>query len=273
MGAQWAKNEVTAAKRRCSLLVVMADGSFSPRGTDFMALGYVYICGATAPHFAVALGTMTNQRIPLVHPDKVVETVDTGTDALEIGAHDYETGDGPFVSDEAMGSNPPGIEFWIIVDDSSHVGLATSLADAYAGTRVAMSGTEDGATLSDTPDTERGLDGHFEYEATQAETNHDGPETIVMVHSPDSGDYDRDVGAGAWTTVAMLSTASDWGSVELENGLTRDDGLRIILRTNAAKFSKTGNDYVYRDMADTKDSHHGTVTSSGRIDADIDDPT
>jgi len=273
MGAQWAKNEVVAAKRRCGMLIMKSDGSLAPRGTDFVAISYVFISGVAAPHLVLAVGTLTNQRVPIVLADKTVETVDTGTDALEIGAHGYETGDGPFVADETFGSIIAGSFFWIIVDDVSHVGIATSPANAYAGTRVALTGTEDGATISDTPSTQRGLDGHFVYEATQAETNHDAPETIVVVHSPDSADYDRDVGAGAYTTVEMRAASDDLGAAELENGLSRDDAWRIILRYAAAKFSKTGNDYQYRDMADTKDSHHGTVTSSGRVDADIDDAT
>lgn len=59
----------------------------------------------------------------------------------------------------------------------------------------------------------------------------------------------------------------------IEGSYTRDDLLRIIARTLAGKMSKDGSDYTYRDLTDTKDSHTGTVTGSGRIAADIVDPT
>lgn len=269
MGAKWAKNEPTAAKRRCGMRIFKNDGSLAPRGTDFMALGYVYICGTAAPDFALALGTMTNQRKPLSVSTQVVGTVDTGADSAEIVGHPYETGDGPFSDSSISG----GAEVWIIVDDADNIGFATSLANAYADTRIALTGAETGSSITLLPNTKRGIDGLFVYQATQAETNHDNPETIVIVDGGGSSDYDRDIDGGAYTTVEMQSTTDDIGATLLEGSLTRDDAWRIMLRTDAAKYSKTGNDFVYRDMADSKDSHHGTVTTAGRIDADVDDPT
>jgi hypothetical protein len=59
----------------------------------------------------------------------------------------------------------------------------------------------------------------------------------------------------------------------LESGHTVGDALRLMLRECAAKFSITGSVIQFRDIADTKDSHHGTVTASGRTDAGIDDAT
>lgn len=257
----WLKNEPTASKRRCLLRVMnMATGQLASRALDFT--GYVYITRDGTKSYA-ALGTIVNHRRALAVADDVVESVDTGADTLTLTAHGYETGDGPFVSDEAMGSIGIGDDFWIIDDGDDLVGIAASPEDAYAGTRVALTGTETGATISDSADTERGIDGEFIYTATQAETNYSTAEMLVSLY----GYADHE----SQSTVTILGSGD--GDVELENGLTRDDARRIVLRYAAAKFSKVGNDYVYRDMADSKDSHHGTVTASGRIDAEIDDPS
>jgi hypothetical protein len=69
---------------------------------------------------------------------------------------------------------------------------------------------------------------------------------------------------------AAADTAFDQTS---ENGRTHGDLLRLIARTLVGRFSKTGNDYVYRDLANSKDSHSGTVTSAGRGASTIIDPT
>jgi hypothetical protein len=269
MGASWAKNEVTAVKRRCDLIVMKSDGTLAPRGTDFMSLGYVYISGVESPDFALAVGTMTNKRRPLVVSDDVTEGVDTGADTVTLTGHGYETGDGPFVSDEG-GPTVIGGNLWIIVDDANTIAFASSLANAYSDTRIGLAGTETGVTISDTADTQRGIDGHFTYEATQAETNHDAPETVVIV---DGTNYERSTGWGAFTTVTMISSSTDFGSEVIENGLTRDDLLRLCARSLVANFTKTGNDYVIRDLADSKDSHESTVAPAGKTGSNIIDPT
>jgi hypothetical protein len=278
MAAGWAKNEVAAIKRRADMIIQYWDGSghiMAPPGTDFVAAGAVFISGVESPDFALALGTLTNKRRPLVIADDVVESVDTGADTLTLTAHSYQTGDGPLDSDEVMGPVAIGDDIWIGKIDANTIAVYTTLADAYADTnRVALAGTETGATISDNATTERGMWGHFTYQATQAETNHDAPETAILIDGEVDGlDFRRMNGGGAYTTVGMETSSDDFGAVELENGLTRDDAMRIVLRTLAAKFSKSGNVWQYRDMADSKDSHHGTVTSAGRIDAGIDDAT
>jgi hypothetical protein len=268
MGASWAKNEVTAVKRRCDLIVMKSDGTLAPRGTDFS--GFVYISGVESPDFALALGTMTNKRRPLVVSDDVIEGVDTGADTVTLTGHSYETGDGPFVSDELTGATAIGANLWIIVDDANTIAFAATLADAYADVRIALAGTETGATISDSADTQRGLDGHFTYQATQAETDHDAPVTAVIV---DGTDYERSTGWGAYTTVQMVSSSADYGSQVIENGLTRDDLLRLCARSLVANFTKTGNDYVIRNLADSKDSHESTVAPGGKTGSNIIDAT
>lgn len=58
-----------------------------------------------------------------------------------------------------------------------------------------------------------------------------------------------------------------------ENGRTYGDQHRVTYRTLAAKSRKVGNDTVYRNDADSEDSHSGTVTGSGRVAANIIDPS
>lgn len=287
MAASWARNEVDAAKRQCDLLIryLSADGLLTPAppGTDFIAAGAVFVSGVTAPDYALALGTLVNKRRPLAVANDVVETVDTGDDTLELTAHGYETGDGPFIADEDLGTIPTGTDFWIIKDDANNIAIASSLANAYANTRVALAGTEDGATISKTDDTERGVWGEFRYTATQAETDHDQPETIVMIDGIVDGlDFRRMNTAGAYTTVGMKTSADEWGDVVIETGdvdITRDDALRSNVRTNGAPFTRTVDPVTgavtiqYRNMADTKDSHHATLTEAGRVDAGVDDLT
>lgn len=270
MAAVWQKNEITATKRRADLIVYLSDGvSFADRGTDLIGDGVVYFCGPTSPDYAVALGTMTNKRRPLVVADDTVESVDTGADTLTLTTHGYETGDGPFDCNELIGIDPDsiaiGADFWIIAVSANTIAIAETLADAYSDTRVALSGNETGAIISDNANTQRGLDGLFTYQATQVETDHDAPESSIIV---EGASYTR-----SYTTVNMSSEAASVLEQALEGSLTVADGLRVILRDVAAKFSKSGNDYVKRDLADSKDSHSGTVTSAGRVSATIIDPT
>lgn len=272
--ATWVRNEATAAARRCDLLgVTKNDGTLAPRGTDFIALGMVYISGVSAPDYVRAVGTLVNKRKPLAFDDKTF-TADNSTDTFTAAAHGLETGDGP-VRVSSSATLPDGLaaatDYWIIKSGPDTFKLASSLANAYAGTAVEISDDGTGThTIADTTDTQRGIDGDFTYTASQAETNHSSPETTVMI---DGTNYERSSGYGGATVVAMRASADELGSVELENNLTRDDAWRIMLRTLAAKFSLVSGVYQYRDMADSKDSHHGTVTSTGRTDAGIDDAT
>jgi hypothetical protein len=263
MGALWQKNQPTASLRRCDLLPAHNDdGTAAPRGTDFT--GFVYV-SQDGNDYALGTGTITNCRRALVVADDTVESVDTGADTMTLTAHGYETGDGPFIADEAVGGLGVATDFWIISVDANTIQIAASLADAYAGAYLSMVGTEAAAIISDKATTQRGLDGKFRYTASQAETNYDTAEIAVVIagHATYS----------AYTTVDMATeSASVWSTV-IENGLTAEDLLRICARFAGANFSVVGTLYTYRDLADTKDSHHGTITASGRSSAAVDDAT
>lgn len=263
MAAVWTKNEVLASKRRFTLLVTSwLDGSKAPRGTDFT--GFVYIAKGT-PDYVAFLGTLVNKRRPLTFAAAAF-TADHTTEQFTLAGHNLETGDGPFTvsSDDTL---PTGLaaatNYWIIRVDDDVFQLATSPEDAYAGTEVEIDDNGVGSHTLTGATPHRGIDGQWTGEATQAETNFDGAEAEIAILGHAS--YE------AYTTVNMQGDDA-WGG-ELESGHTRDDGLRLILRNLTAKFSKVGNVYTWRDLADTKDSHHGTVTSAGRIDAVIDDAT
>lgn len=279
MAASWSRNQVDADGRACDLIVVYRTEAgelvMAPPGTDFIAAGAVFISGVANPDFALALGTMVNKREPLVLADDAIEATDTGADTLTLTAHEYQTGDGPIRNDITIGNLLAATDYWIRKVDADKISLYPTLADAYADTnKLNLNLDATGNTLSDTASTKRGVWGHFTYTATQAETDHGFPETVVIVDGEVDGlDFLRMNSAGAYTTVTMASGADSVLDTVLENGLTVSDALRIILRSLAAKFSKSGSVWQFRDMADTKDSHHGTVTSAGRIDADIDDAT
>jgi hypothetical protein len=272
VAAVWQKNEVTATKRRADLIVLDDSGAPASPGLDFIALGMVFISGTASPNYALALGTLTNKRRPLVVADDTF-TADHTTETFTATAHGLQTGDGP-IRVSSTTTLPAGLsagtDYWVIKVTADTFKLATSLANAYAGTNLTITDNGTGThTLSDTTSTQRGIWGEFTYEATQAETNHDAPETVIIV---DGSGYARMNSGGAYTTVNMESSASDWGSVAIEGSHTRDDLLRGIARQNLGNMIVSGSSYTTRDLANSKNSHHGTIDASGRSGA-IDDLT
>lgn len=277
----WQRNEPVASLRRCDLLVTKNTGELAPRETDFIALGMVFVCRSASPNYSLATGTMTNKRRPLDAAADVVESEDTGADTLTLTAHAYETGDGPFISDEALGTIAIGVDFWVRVIGVDTIAIYPTLADAYADTnRVALTGTEDGATISKKEAgglvlTQRGLDGHFTYEAPQVETDVQLPHVSIIVDGPN---YQRSLGAGAYTNVTIDQGGANVLDAVLGDGVTVREALLGKVRTAAAPFRREvqlggGVKITFRNLADTKDSHHATLVDAGRIDADIDDWT
>ncbi len=274
MTAIWQKNEPTAAKRRCMMQISVDGGYLCGPGIDFIALGAVFVVGVNAPNADLATGTLTNVRRPLVVADDTF-TADNTTEIFTAVAHGLKTGDGPIRVSNSGGALPSGLaaatDYYVIKIDADTFKLATSLANAYSGTNLSI--TTDGTgtqTLSDTASTERGISGYYVYEATQAETNHDAQETSIFV---DATGYDRGEAGGAHTSIGMSSEAASVWDLEMENGQTYGDGMRINTRSAAANFSDSGSVRTFRDLADTKNSHHGTITASGRSSTVIDDAT
>lgn len=275
----WRKNEPTAARRRCHLQIFKSDGTPAPRGTDFVALGIVYVGGANLPDLDTATGTMTNQRIGLVVADDAVEGV--GTNTLTLTAHGLETGDGP-IRFTTTGTLPTGMstatDYWVVKSDADTISLATTLAHAYADTLVSITASSGSGThtLSDTATTQRGVDGRFVYEATQTETNHDAAEMSIVVDSGTSGDYALKDGAGGSAYVTMDANAAILNTVVTDDGKTLGDVIRFLYWVDGAgeidRDPATGAITIW-NQTHTKQIATMTVNADGRgtitINADL----
>jgi hypothetical protein len=266
MGAQWAKNEVTPAKRRCDLIVYADSGAPAGRGVDFISLGMVYISAQGSPaviDFALATGTLTNKRRPLSFTAFTFTAATT--DICTKVAHGLETGDGP-VRLTTTTTLPAGLalltDYWFIKIDADTFYLATSLANAYAGTRVDITSTGTGTHTLSPSTSKRGIDGLFTYEATQAETAVDTSEIALIVEG--SG-YARANGGGTYTTVQMGTTIKGFDDIG-EGSNTYGDLMRGAISILAAKVSgfNTGT-IVFRNLADTKNRWTFTVDATGRL--------
>jgi hypothetical protein len=274
----WRKNEATAASRQCLLTITEGGYPVSP-GIDPVADGAVFVIGVNSPEASLATGTVTNVRRPLVVADDTVESVDTGADTVTMTAHSYETGDGPFDSNEVTGPVAIGGDIYSIKVDANTVAWATSPANAYANTRIALAGTETGAVISDNASTERGIWGHFVYQAPQAELNHDFKHTHVFVDglvtkpaAEGGGTYSclRMNGSGAHTEVEMLAATDDVWAVDGEGGFDMRALVIMIARTMFGRLIISGTTHTFRNLDDTANSHHGTVTAAGRDPVTID---
>jgi hypothetical protein len=102
--------------------------------------------------------------------DDDVDTVDATDNEFDIASHAYLTGDGP-IRLTTTGTLPAGLaigtDYWVIRVGAGAISLATSLANALAGTEIDMgAGTAGTHTVVDTADTKRvhwdsiGLLGH-----------------------------------------------------------------------------------------------------------------
>ncbi len=262
----WAKNEPTALRRRC-LVTVTDDGGYPvDPGIDFIAEGMVFVLGVNSPDADLATGTLTNVRRALNVAADVIESVDTGADTVAMTAHNYRTGDGPFDSDEVTGPVAIGGDIYAIRVDADTVAWATSPENAYADTRIALAGTETGATITKNASTKRGCPGRFIYEAPQVELDHNTTEMGVFVDGVTSGNVSCLLrnGGGAETVIAMSTEIASILDLELEDGHTVGDALRAVFRGEAAPYEIDGNEHIVKSIDGTKISHRGTVTESGR---------
>lgn len=178
MAAEWSPNEITAARRRCHLVIYTIGGVYAPRQTDFNGCVYLFRGSSLGE---LSLGTITNCRRPLVLADDAIEAVNVGAKTMTVTAHAYEHGDGPFIADKGFGDVGAGQDFWIAVIDANTIAVAGSPANAYAGIYETLSGAEVGAVISDKADTTRGLDGDFNFEAAPEDTDADVSEIMVVV--------------------------------------------------------------------------------------------
>ncbi len=95
----------------------------------------------------------------LVNPDDVF-TAEADTEVFTAVAHGLLTGDGPFQVSNGGGALPTGLtaatDYWVIRIDADTFYLATSLANALAGTNLSISDDGTGTqTIADTASTKR----------------------------------------------------------------------------------------------------------------------
>lgn len=121
---------------------------------------------------AIASNNYTADFADLVVAD-FVYTADAGTDTLTKVAHTLKTGDGPFQTSNTGGALPAGLaavtNYWAIRTGADTFKLATSLANALAGTAVDLTTNGTGVqTLVDVPGTTKSPDAELVVTADSA---------------------------------------------------------------------------------------------------------
>ena len=186
-------NEPDASKRRMRCYLYQSDGA-SPlaRGTDLT--GALWIAQGTSEFTVAAAGTMTNDSRTLSFT-AITFTASSTTDELTATAHGLQNLDLVQVTNSG-GALPTGLaastNYWVIPVDANNVKLATSLANAIAGTAIDLTtnGTGTNQVISVAASV-RYLDGSWTYEATQSELNFEGSEFSLLVSK--SGTLQEDI--------------------------------------------------------------------------------
>lgn len=139
-----------------------ADG-FKPGTTfDYLTKGRIYVrvedavTPASEVHVRMKAGAGD---AALVVPDFTF-TAEADDETLTKVGHGLETGDGPFQMSNSGGALPTGLSaatnYWVIYESATKIALATSLANALAGTAIDITADGTGTqTMSDTVDTEQ----------------------------------------------------------------------------------------------------------------------
>jgi hypothetical protein len=267
VSAGFLKNDAVAARRRCNMEIYQADGVTPANRGDASTgqfTGFLWV-QKSAPDAVAATGTLTNVRRPLVVADFTITATDTANDRLTKVAHGLETGDGPFRSTSTAGGVTAATDYWVIKFDADKISLATTLALAYAGTKLDITGSVGAMVFQDTAATQRGVDGKFLYEAPQAEINFDGSEFFLFL----SGNASY---APAQTSVAMAG-ASGFDAIS-EGSNTYGDTIRLIV---AMVFGKSGDytapPYTFKGMDGVKTRATITANATGRTVCTVGDLT
>jgi hypothetical protein len=173
---RWNRNEPLASKRSVLIAVYANDGSLAPATTLFNGTNELLVEKGDG-NFIAPSGTLESTTRPLVFADQTF-TANAGTDVVTTSGTAPATGSGPFRG-TTTGVLPAGLalatDYWFINTGASTGKLATSLANALAGTAIDITDAGTGVhTLSDTADTKAINDGLWRYVASQAEINYRG---------------------------------------------------------------------------------------------------
>lgn len=166
--AQWTPNTVVDAERVCDLVINTDTGDPAPRATDFTNCVYIH---AGTDEGTLGAGTIHNKRIPTTFADLTITSTDTGADTVAVGAHSVETGTGPVRVDSTLGGLDAATDYWIWIGPENAIGFAESPSDAYAGVLVDLTADITGVNIVAQATCSVGLDGEFQYTATQAESD------------------------------------------------------------------------------------------------------
>lgn len=272
MAAIIQKNELVSTLRQVDIGPIWKDDSLTiaPVSEDFIALGILYVTDPANPqHLKLGTGTCINKRRPLSGVSVQPTATDTSAETITKVGHGITTGIGPVRPDATTGGVDTTVDYWFIrVDDDTLQLVTGSPEDAYAGTNVVdITASLNAVTFTGTASCSIGIPGEFVYTFTQAETNVVVTELWVLV---DGGDYTRPNGGGK-ATASMLPDVSGW-SITSGDGYTNQQKLNLAARNAAAPFTKVGNDFQWRKLDDSGDSHSATVTPAGRSAVDITDP-
>ena len=263
MSAGFSKNQITASNRRADMIIYTDAGSPADPGTNFMALGIVWFKGSTAPKYAAALGTMSNNRRPLTVADITITATDIGADTTTKVAHGLYTGDGPLRPTTTLGGFTSGVDYYPIYVTDDTMKWATSLANAYAGTAINITADVTGMIFQDVVGTtERGLPGHFTYEASQTETDTVTSEYAVMVDGPG---YQRRNSAGGYTTIDAVGDFQGFETIA-EGAYTYGDLIRLNTGVLAGRvLNFTTGTLAFKSLDATKTRLTVTVDATGRL--------
>lgn len=254
-------NELTASKRTIDVIVSSTvDGSSCPPGTDLT--GRMFISQSSSDYIA-ATGTLTQKKRAVASSTSLeIEATDTTANTVTVTGHGYRTGAGPWLPDTTGGGLDDATDVYLIVVDFDTLAFATSEANAYAGTKIDLSADVTGVEIVADATTKEPIPGHYTYTLTQTETDYTGSDGAFLIDKAQAAEDEH--GWYGYATFTVRAMPKGFADASGEGSREWGDLLILCARTLAAKFTKTGNDYQYRDLDDTKDSHHGTVTSAGR---------
>lgn len=254
------RNESVAGSRTLFLDVRDADGGWVvPTGLVLANLLYDPGTG----HKALAGGTLIPSDKPYTFTGFTFTTTNA-TETVNKVAHGLLTGDGP-VQLTTTGTLPAGYalltNYWVIKTGADTLQLASSLANALAGTAVNI--TTDGTgthTLSPVAGTKRLLNGQFVYTFTQAETNVTASWISITVE--ESASFSK-------TEQTVDLYTPEWDEIS-EGAWTRADIQRLhssILAARVGVFNTST--LVFRDLLNTLDRWVITKSTVGRLTAAV----
>lgn len=253
------KNQVSPALRRTTLLLFMDDGATPLPYNTVVANRLLYDAGEG--NYAAAAGTLTNKRAPLTGANFTF-IADPVTDELHAVANTLEVLDGPFqaTTTGVLPLNMAAVQdYWITPFGADDFKISTTLANAIAAVYVDIGDAGTGVhTWNYQAGTQRGVDGDFQYEFSQTET--DKTALFVAVFLPGLAGTN----APARSIVPLDSDATGFDAIA-EGAFTYGD----LIRGKASLLFGKVRDFTtgvlaFRNLADTKDRILGTTSSGGR---------